>query len=78
MMQGNVAFLVGIELHQRKVDDPDQREVFVRDQTELFAQVLAQIAQGVMDDLGAVGGEQNNVADLGLGDPLDLFLLGCR
>ena len=76
MMQRDVAFFLGIEFHQRKIDHPNEGVIFFWDQSELFAQMQAQIAERVMDDLGSVGREQYHVTDLRLGDSLDRLLLG--
>ncbi len=57
MMQGDVALFLRIEFHQRKFHHPYKSVILFRDQTEFFGQVQTQIAERIVHDLGAVGGE---------------------
>ena len=77
-MQSHIAFLGRVKFHQREIDNPNERVFFLGDQIQFFTQVEAQIAQRVVNDLSRVGRKQNDVADLGFGDFLDLLLLCLR
>ena len=57
------ALAVGIPLEHREVDDPERRPACA-DEAEVLADLEAQRADRVVDDLGLVGAEENQVAGL--------------
>ena len=63
MVAGHPAFGLGVVFQQREIRDPDRGEAAFGDQVEAFAELQAQIAQGVVDHVGRAGLEKDNVAD---------------
>ena len=59
------ALLLGVPLHQRPVDDPDQLVLVLVDQAEALGQVDPHLAEHRVGDLALVGDQQQQVALLG-------------
>src|SRR5688500_15680054 len=57
MVQGNVTLFLGVIFHQGKVHYPSQRVFVIWDQTKLFTEMQAQIAESVIDSFSRIGGK---------------------